>query len=170
MLRPDRLGLALRFLRTRRKLRQRDVAARAGITSSMLSGYENGRKLPTLSSLDKILEALGASLRELVDTLERQHDGDPVAGAPQQAPVRLLRRAERSPLPELHFDLSAIFGADAELAREEERAFGEMLRGYCRWLRFLRDAGAELGDAHADARPREETADERADEAIEGPG
>lgn len=143
MLRPDRLGFALRFLRSQRKLRQRDVAARAGITSSMLSGYENGRKLPTLASLDKILEALGCSMRELVDALEHQQPlaAEPPSGVAEARSAQLLHSAPRSPLPQLHFDLSVIFGSTAQLDREEERAFGEMLQGYCRWLRFLRDSG-----------------------------
>lgn len=143
MLRPVQLGLAFRFLRTSRQLKQHQVAERAGITPSMLSGYENGRKLPTLATLEKILLAMDCSLRDLVDALDLVLDG----GKAKRAGHRLLGPAEaggeRSP-PRLNAlappgvpDLALVFGAEP-LAREEEQAFGEMLSGYCRWLRYLR--------------------------------
>ncbi|MDY7093065.1 MAG: helix-turn-helix transcriptional regulator [Acidobacteriota bacterium] len=161
MLRPDRLGLALRYLRNQRNLRQRDVAERAGITGSMLSGYENGKKLPALGSLDKILQAMGFTLRELVDVLEGPLPGDPppdpdAPPAPRSAlPPPVVRGSGRPSMPPLHFDLAAIFGASSELQEEEEQAFGEMLKGYCRWLRYLREmAAAREPDEDEDPEPR----------------
>lgn len=158
MLRPDRLGLALRFLRTRHNLRQRDVAERAGITGSMLSGYENGRKVPTLASLDKILQAMSCGLRDLVEALEKTSppgsggdddaappsgSGGPVPGAGSGSTTSPKAGSEAgseaASLPRLRFDLQVIFGPAADLGREEEKAFHEMLQGYCRWLRYLRD-------------------------------
>jgi len=148
MLRPDRLGLALRFLRNQKNLRQRDVAERAGITGSMLSGYENGKKLPALGSLDKIIRAMGFTLRDLVDVLEGPLPGDPPPDpdAPSArrsaAPAPVVRGNGKLSMPRLHFDLAAIFGSSSELQEEEEQAFGEMLQGYCRWLRYLREMAA----------------------------
>lgn len=156
MLRPDRLGLALRYLRNQRNLRQRDVAERAGITGSMLSGYENGKKLPALGSLDKILQAMGSTLRELVDVLEGPLPGDPPPDpdAPtvprRAAPPPVVRGSGQPSMPRLHFDLAAIFGASSGLEEEEEQAFAEMLQGYCRWLRYLREMASPRGPKEDD--------------------
>ena len=171
MLRPDHLGLAFRFLRTSRYLRQHQVAQQAGITPSMLSGYENGRKLPTLASLEKILVAMGCSLRDLVGALELVRDGklgtgsEPEEEVGERSPVPLsptngaewdllsvarppaLRSARATAGLAPAFDLEMIFGAKP-LAREEEEAFGEMLSGYCRWLRFLRRQASAHPELH----------------------
>jgi transcriptional regulator with XRE-family HTH domain len=152
MLRPDHLGLAFRFLRTSRHLKQQDVAERAGITPSMLSGYENGRKQPTLVSLEKILEAMDCTLRDLVTALELIRDGrlefeaqnsssgSGTAELPGTGPRQEVPWPRRSSV-DLPLDLRAVFGPEP-LALEEEAAFGEMLSGYCRWLRYLRQQGS----------------------------
>ena len=57
-----RLGMALRFLRDRQGLSQKDVAQRAEVTAPMLSAYENDRADPELSTLDRILR-LGLRVR-----------------------------------------------------------------------------------------------------------
>ena len=59
------LGPTLRRLRRLRGMSQRDVAQASGITRPMLSGYERGRTLPSVETLDRLLAALGASLAEL---------------------------------------------------------------------------------------------------------
>ncbi len=51
-------GLGLRILREWRGWSIRALAAEAGIGKSQLSKYENGRELPKLDSLQKILRAL----------------------------------------------------------------------------------------------------------------
>ena len=63
------LGPALRMLRRRSGLQQRQLADRAGFTRPQLSGYERGHHLPSLPSLWKILGALGASLADLEDVM-----------------------------------------------------------------------------------------------------
>lgn len=140
MFRSDQLGPALRTLRSRRQLKQLQVAARAGITSSMLSGYENGRKTPTLASLEKILLAMDFSLADLLDALQSPEAGEsetagrpPALGGETVPYVPGLERGGSA----WEFDLEEILGAPP-LAREEAVAFGEMLSGYCRWLRYLR--------------------------------
>ncbi|MCH9649163.1 MAG: helix-turn-helix domain-containing protein [Deltaproteobacteria bacterium] len=158
MLQSDQLGIALRLLRTTRNLKQHQVAGCAGITSSMLSGYENGRKVPTLASLEKILEAMGCRLQDLVaalemtrrksggvadrgsepGVLERDHRGrEP---APSSPPLPWSQEAFR-PAGSRAFDLDAILGPSPCLAQEEQEAFEEMLSGYYRWLRFLHRHG-----------------------------
>ena len=64
------LAPALRRLRRRRRRLQRDVAREAGITRGMLSAFENGHRRPSLPSLGRILDALGADLTELHDVLQ----------------------------------------------------------------------------------------------------
>lgn len=59
------IGPALRLLRERRDLRQYVVAERAGVTKAMLSAYENGKRRPSLGTLDRLLAALGADLGDL---------------------------------------------------------------------------------------------------------
>jgi transcriptional regulator with XRE-family HTH domain len=52
------LGLALRLLRELRRLSQTSLARQAGIGKSRLSKYENGKELPKLYSLERLLEIL----------------------------------------------------------------------------------------------------------------
>jgi len=59
------LGPTLRRLRRLRGLSQREIAQAAGVTRSMVSSYEQGRTLPAVETLDRLLAALGASLTEL---------------------------------------------------------------------------------------------------------
>ena len=59
------LGPALRRLRMRKGLRQFETAAAAEITKAMLSAYENGKRRPSLKTLDQILAALEADLGDL---------------------------------------------------------------------------------------------------------
>jgi transcriptional regulator with XRE-family HTH domain len=54
------LGRALRLLREQKGLSQARLARSAGIGKSQLSKYENGRELPRLDSLEKVLNALEA--------------------------------------------------------------------------------------------------------------
>lgn len=68
------LGPALRRLRMRRGQRQFETAEAATITKAMLSAYENGKRRPSLKTLDQILAALDADLGDLhaALTLERR--------------------------------------------------------------------------------------------------
>lgn len=70
------IGPALRLLRQKRGLRQFEAAQRAGISKAMLSGYENRKRLPSLRSLARVLDALDAGLIDLgrfVEHVERAH-------------------------------------------------------------------------------------------------
>src|SRR5689334_21354662 len=58
------LGPALRLLRTRHRLRQYQVAEKAGLTKAMLSSYEVAGVKPSLHSLNAILTALESDLSE----------------------------------------------------------------------------------------------------------
>jgi transcriptional regulator with XRE-family HTH domain len=65
----ESLGKALRWLRARQDRRQYETARLAGITKAMLSAYETGKQKPSLETLDKLLEALGADLDDLHEAL-----------------------------------------------------------------------------------------------------
>lgn len=59
------LGPALRRLRQHHDLHQQEVAQAAGITKSMVSAYERGRRRPSLPTLVRLLNALGADFKVL---------------------------------------------------------------------------------------------------------
>lgn len=63
------LGRTLSLLRELRGKSQARVAREAGIGKSQLSKYENGKELPKLDSLEKVLKALGVGQFEFFYTL-----------------------------------------------------------------------------------------------------
>lgn len=133
----DQMSKALRWLRMHRGLLQHEVARRAGITGPMLSKYEHGHTMPTVPVLFKLLEAMDCSLGHLASILDICRQGEePDPREPQSR--RLLQPASNR---ELVQRLLASTFSGAPLDDEEELAFTEMLTGYCRWLRFLRDTG-----------------------------
>lgn len=67
----QRIGPALRLLRLERGLRQFELAQRTGVTKAMLSAYERHRRLPSLPTLAKLLDALDARLLDLGVAVER---------------------------------------------------------------------------------------------------
>ncbi len=73
-------------------LTQAELARRAGVTQSVVSAYESGRREPALSTLVRLVEAAGAQLR-----LEIQPGRD--RSRPQILPTtprgRLIRRRRR---------------------------------------------------------------------------
>jgi transcriptional regulator with XRE-family HTH domain len=141
----DSLGKALRWLRAKQDKRQYQLAGEAGITKAMLSAYETGKQRPSLETLEKILDALGAELADLHDALEIVNE--------RSAPGRLRRAAGwgwagrrgvalgdpfADPGSDLDvLDVHRILDADRPLPPEEERAFREMLAGFHRLIRFL---------------------------------
>ena len=70
------LGPALRMLRRRSGLQQRQLADRAGFTRPQLSGYERGHHFPSLPSLWRHLDALGATLADLERAMHQRADLD----------------------------------------------------------------------------------------------
>jgi transcriptional regulator with XRE-family HTH domain len=67
---PHAFGVALRLLRTSRRLKQWEVAEKAGMTKAMLSSYETGKVTPTLQSLITLFEALETDFFGFQDALE----------------------------------------------------------------------------------------------------
>lgn len=66
----ENLPAALRHLRYMRGYSQSEVAEKAGITKAMLSTYEQGRQVPALRTLAKVLNALSCSLIDLCEAIE----------------------------------------------------------------------------------------------------
>jgi transcriptional regulator with XRE-family HTH domain len=82
----DRLDRALALLRTRSGLMQMELAKRAGITPSMISEYESGKKRPHVDTLDKILDVLGADAHLLANALRdarRETAEEGLRGSPE---------------------------------------------------------------------------------------
>ena len=65
------LGLRLRFLRTSRGLSLRAAADLAGIAAAALSQIETGKNSPSVSTLKKVLWAVGVSLGEFFASAEK---------------------------------------------------------------------------------------------------
>jgi transcriptional regulator with XRE-family HTH domain len=61
------VALNLRKLREKAGLSQEELAARAGLARTYISGIENGRRNPTVIVLYEIATQLGADPRELLD-------------------------------------------------------------------------------------------------------
>lgn len=66
------LAQRIKHLRLDRRLTLEEVAAAAGLTRSWLSKVENFRVTPSLPALGKIAEALGVSVSELVEGLDKK--------------------------------------------------------------------------------------------------
>ena len=63
------LGPALAWLRRRCGKKGKDVAAEIGRTTSEVSRYERGRRRPSIRSILRYLDAVGADLRELEEMI-----------------------------------------------------------------------------------------------------
>jgi transcriptional regulator with XRE-family HTH domain len=61
-----RVGLNLQRLRREKGLSQEELADRAEIHQTYLSGVERGRRNPTVVVLQRIAEALGADIEDIV--------------------------------------------------------------------------------------------------------
>jgi transcriptional regulator with XRE-family HTH domain len=53
--------------RTKRDMSQRDLAERSGVSREYIARIELGQHDPTLSTLEKLAEALGVSVSKLVE-------------------------------------------------------------------------------------------------------
>lgn len=59
---PATAGALLRQARKRAGLSQVDLAARAGVTQSVISAYESGQRQPSIPALDRLVGAAGFEL------------------------------------------------------------------------------------------------------------
>jgi len=128
------IGQALRWLRDRLGKKQYQVAEAAGITKGMLSAYETGRQRPSLETLEKLLSTLGCDLHDLHNAIQIVN-GRPAA----MRPGRL--EAEPGGGREHGFpDLYSVLGQTEPLPPELERAFGQLLDGFHKLIRYMHRA------------------------------
>jgi transcriptional regulator with XRE-family HTH domain len=92
-------GVALRLLRTRRRLKQWEVAEKAGMTKAMLSSYETGKVTPTLQSLITLFEALDTDFFGFQDALEAVDRTDRILeeGRPSPGELAVARSEDEAP-------------------------------------------------------------------------
>jgi transcriptional regulator with XRE-family HTH domain len=140
MSRFENVGKALRLIRERQGLSQKDLAAKAGITSAMLSNYETGEKKPSIDSLGKVVEALGLYMGKLDDALDMVND-------------RPLKRDRlgyaieaASGLPGAEgLDVRGFLGAEVQLPPDLEKGFVEMIAGFRHIARYLYSQMRDVG-------------------------
>jgi len=131
------VGPALRYLRLhggREPRKQMEVAAVAAVTRGMLSSYERGKQEPSLGTLERLLEALGADLVKLqwaLRMVETEPGQEPVKPPPVWSPVSEI--AEAAPV-------YRAVSVPEPLSPEEEHALGQMIAGFLSYLRFTRGA------------------------------
>jgi transcriptional regulator with XRE-family HTH domain len=78
-----RTGRAVKRQREAAGLSLRMLAARSGVSPSMISDIERGTKSPTVTTIVRIAQALGVTAADLID-----------AGAEAGSRIRILRRGE----------------------------------------------------------------------------
>ena len=61
------LGLRIRELRLRKRLKQEELAELVGVEPTSICNIETGRNYPSFNNLEKIAEALGVSFTEIFD-------------------------------------------------------------------------------------------------------
>lgn len=62
----SKLGKNLKRLRTIKSLSQNAIAKRLEVHRAYISGIENGKRNPTLSTIQRLAEAIGVSADELL--------------------------------------------------------------------------------------------------------
>jgi transcriptional regulator with XRE-family HTH domain len=61
-----KLGKTLQALRIKRGLSQEQLAERSGLSTITISFIEQGRRKPQLKTLEKIADALGVRVKDLI--------------------------------------------------------------------------------------------------------
>ena len=69
-------GARLREMRIARGLTQPEIAARVGTSASNISDLERGIKVPTLTTVARLADALECKVTELVEVLDRNNRRD----------------------------------------------------------------------------------------------
>lgn len=63
----NKIGEKIKYFRTKQGLSQEKLALKAGINPAFLRHLERGLKSPTMTTLDKIIEALNVSYSQFFD-------------------------------------------------------------------------------------------------------
>ncbi|HMD86928.1 MAG TPA: helix-turn-helix transcriptional regulator [Terriglobia bacterium] len=59
------IAVRIRQVRLKHSLSLEDLAAKAGLSKSLLASFENGQDVPSLETFDRLAEAVGVSLQDL---------------------------------------------------------------------------------------------------------
>jgi transcriptional regulator with XRE-family HTH domain len=86
------VGSAFRLLRERCELSQEELALRAGLDRTYVSGIERGRRNPSLKSMQRIAAELDAALDEVFALARELAEGNEAASKPKR-----VRSGSRSP-------------------------------------------------------------------------
>ena len=89
----SRSGETLREVRHRAGLSQNELARRSGVASTLISAYENGRRVPSGDALIRLIEACGGSI-DLATTVDRARDA---ARALEQVAALAIALPRREP-------------------------------------------------------------------------
>lgn len=122
------IGAALKILRNRIKMKQREVGEKAGVTPAMISTYETGKAIPLIPTVESLLDAMGYDRFDLINALE-EANGRPKRTFPE----------EDSEDPGV--DVLETLGADG-LPEEEREAFLEALTAVSKLLMLARRSSA----------------------------
>ncbi len=109
----DSTGELLREARRRAGLSQSELAARAGVTQSVVSEYESDRRQPAVATLARLVAATGHEL-----TLGLNRTDPKVRGLPDTALGRRLRQHRK-----------ALLEAVRDAGASNLRVFGSVARG-----------------------------------------
>jgi transcriptional regulator with XRE-family HTH domain len=85
------VGRKLREIRIQKALTQRDVATRSGLPSSQISRIENGYRLPSLETLERITVALQVPISDVFYEVGTPHR--PASAILQDAVSRIIAKA-----------------------------------------------------------------------------
>lgn len=131
------LGEGLRRLRARRGMRQSDLSERAGISKPQISKIERGVQRPNIETLERLLDALPATLRELDLALDEARGGE--AGA--RSGGRVSAEASRGAAAGWS-EPEVVFQAPPGLGLEERAKLAEVARSFGDFLSLVGDRAA----------------------------
>lgn len=114
------VGKALRLLRTQHGFNQVELCERTGLSSSRMSRYESGHTIPSLLTVQRILDGLGVSFADLQDALDRVAPAESPRRKPQAAKGPFLLIAVAQELPDSRTaELAAALAANLDPAEKE---------------------------------------------------
>lgn len=139
------IGYRLREVRESRGMSQRDLAARAGLTSSAISLIEQNKSSPSVASLKRLLDAIPMNLSEFFSSVEEEPTpkyfyapGEFIELSPQEAglgdgaarvSLRQLGEASRHALQVLHETYPPGSDTGPEMLRHEGEEAGIVVSG-----------------------------------------
>jgi transcriptional regulator with XRE-family HTH domain len=81
----SQIGPAFRFLRERAELSQEELAFRAGLDRTYVSGIERGRRNPSLKSMQRVAAVLDLSLDEVFILARKLAEKESDKASPKKA-------------------------------------------------------------------------------------